>query len=106
MAILKKTTYVESHELGVIDTMLQIGITWCMCMFTFYIIDYLKSLRIVNRIILFIGGISYELYLSHVLFLDWLQQNVTIENFIIYGIVVILSTTILRGVNYVIQQKM
>ncbi len=103
MVILKKTAYVESHELGVVDTLLQIGITWCISLFIFCTIGYLKKLKIVERIVLMIGSISYELYLAHVLPLDWLKQQITINNLVVYGLVVLLNTVVLYVVNCLIQ---
>lgn len=99
MVVLKKTQYVELHELGVADTLLQIGVTWCLSIFMFYVVDFLKRTNFLKKVILLIGNISYELYLAHVLFLDWLNEEPLIGNFIIYGIAVLLSTAILYGVN-------
>lgn len=104
MVVLKKTQYVEAHELGVADTILQIGITWCLSLIMFYVIAYLKKIKALEKLILAIGSISYELYLAHVLPLDWLKQQVTIKNLLIYGIIVLLFTTILYVANYLIQR--
>lgn len=57
----------------------------------------------VKKIVLLIGNISYELYLAHVLFLDWLKQQTTIRNFMIYGIAVLISAVIVCGVNCFVQ---
>lgn len=35
MVVLKKTLYAEMHEMGVADTLLQIGVTWCLSLFMF-----------------------------------------------------------------------
>ena len=43
MVIFKKTAYVETHELGIADTLLQIGVTWCLSLFMFCGIEYLKK---------------------------------------------------------------
>ena len=104
MIALKKTQYVEVHELGAADTLLQIGITWCLSLFMFCLIEHLKKMIVVKRCVLLIGSISYELYLAHVLPLDWLKQQVTIKNFLIYGVVVLLSTVILYVADYLIQR--
>ena len=104
MVVLKKTQYVELHELGVADTLLQIGITWCLSIFMFYVVDYLKRTNFLKKVVLLIGSISYELYLAHVLFLDWLKQQATIGNCIIYGIAVLLSMVILYGINLLVQR--
>lgn len=103
MVVLKKTQYVELHELGVADTLLQIGITWCLSIFMFYVADFLKRTNFLKKVILLIGNISYELYLAHVLFLDWLKQQTMIRNFMIYGIAVLISTVILYGINCFVQ---
>lgn len=103
MVVLKKTQYVELHELGVADTLLQIGITWCLSIFMFYVVDHLKRTNFLKKVVLLIGSISYELYLAHVLFLDWLKEQTTIGNFIIYGIAVLLSAVILYGINLFVQ---
>lgn len=54
MAVLMKTAYIESHELGVVDTILQIGITWCISLFMIWIIDYLKKLKLMEKTVLMI----------------------------------------------------
>lgn len=104
MVALKKTQYVEQHELGVADTLLQIGIIWCLSICAFYMVDHLKKEQIFKKIILLMGSISYELYLAHVLFLDWIKQSAMIENLIIYGIEVLLTTIILYELDCFVQR--
>lgn len=100
MVALKKTQFVESHELGCADTLLQIGITWSLSLSVIFVTRYLKRIKCAKRAVLIVGSISYELYLAHVLPLDWLKQQVTIRNFMVYGIVFILSTLIIYLDNY------
>lgn len=70
-----------------------------------YVIEYLKRMNVVKLFILLTGSISYELYLAHVLFLDWLkQQQVMTKNFMIYGMAVLLSTVILYRINCLVQR--
>lgn len=104
MVILKKTQYVEAHELGVADTILQIGITWCLSLLMFCVTEHLKRKKALEKLILAIGSVSYELYLAHVLPLDWLKQQVTTKNLLFYGIIVLLFTTILYVADFFIQR--
>ena len=104
MVALKKTQFVESHELGCADTLLQIGVTWSLSLFVIFATRYLKRIKCVKRVVLTVGSISYELYLAHVLPLDWLKQQVTIRNFMVYGIVFILITLIIYLANYFVQR--
>lgn len=104
MVILKKTKYVETNELGVADTVLQIGITWSLSLLILSAIEYLKKTKKAKGIVLAIGGISYELYLAHVLQFDWLKQQATIKKFMVYGIVFLLNTLVIYLINSFIQQ--
>ena len=104
MVIFKKTAYVETHELGIADTLLQIGVTWCLSLFMFCSIEYLKKMKTVKKVVLGIGSVSYELYLAHVIPLDWLKQQVTINNLLIYVVVVLICAVILYAVNCFIQR--
>ena len=53
--------------------------------------------------ILLVGKISYELYLSYVLFLDWLEYHTTINGFIFYVLLVIITTIVLYRINYFVK---
>lgn len=53
--------------------------------------------------ILLVGKISYELYLSYVLFLDWLKYHTTINGFIFYALLVIITTIVLYRINYFVK---
>lgn len=53
--------------------------------------------------ILLVGKISYELYLSYVLFLDWLEYHTTINGFIFYALLVIITTIVLYRINYFVK---
>lgn len=75
MVALKKIQFVESHELGIVDTLLQIGITWSLSLFLLGIIKYLKKIEVIKKMILVTGGVSYELYLAHALPLDCLNSK-------------------------------
>lgn len=103
MVLLKKTDYVESHELGVADTVLQIGITWCLSLFVFYAVKYLIKAKYVKEIVNAFGNISYELYLAHVLPLDWLNEQGTVNGLLEYGLVVAIITIILYLINSLIR---
>ena len=61
-------------------------------------------MKTVKKVVFGIGSISYELYLAHVIPLDWLKQQVTINNLLIYLIVVLLSAVILYAANRFIQR--
>lgn len=104
MIVLKKTQYVELHELGIADTMLQIGITWCLSIFMFFMVDCLKKMNILKKAVLLIGSISYELYLAHVLFLDWLKQHITIQGFLVYGTAMLFGVGVLYLSNRLVDQ--
>ncbi len=93
--ILKKTSYVETHELGAVDTALQMIITIDA---TILVLIINRSLRNVSAYCVasaFIGSISYELYLAHTLPLDSL--NGTMVNLLVYLGVVAVVLLILLG---------
>ena len=45
--------------------------------------------------LMWIGGISYELYLSHVIALDYLKENPSIMHICVYSTVTVISLIIL-----------
>lgn len=93
--IVKKTPYVESRKLGFLDTLMQMGITYSLGILLIGYKDLIKKNGIIDRVTLFIGSISYELYLAHALPLDYLKVNNSIKYFEIYTLLVIAVTIIL-----------
>ena len=67
-------------------------------------IPYLVSIALFCVWSFWIGNISYEFYLAHILPLDWIKQQVTIKNFLIYGAFVLLGVVILYVANRSIQR--
>ena len=89
--VMKKMPMVEQHELGVVDTILQILIVYSICALLIY---YHKLLNL--RIFLVIGEISYSIYLAHCIPLDWLKYSKDTKLYI-YVSVLVVSSIILIG---------
>lgn len=104
MVVLKKTVYVEMHELGFVDTFLQIGITLTLGIWLILNRELFEKNRKIKTLLIFIGCYSYQLYLSHVLPLDWLKNNATIYCLMVYVLVTVIGaaliTLFIRGLNY------
>ena len=87
LVIIKKSAYVEANELGFIDTLIQIimTLTISLCLI-FYRDIYLFGCNVIyfiKNLLYRIGIISFDLYLSHALFLDYLKKN-PLNRFILY----------------------
>lgn len=96
--------YLKKRVLKVYVPYLVSVIIFSLSLFVIFATRYLKRIKCAKRVVLIVGSISYELYLAHVLPLDWLKQQVTIRNFMVYGIVFILSTLIIYLANYFVQR--
>lgn len=74
-AFCKKSSYVEANELGVIDTVLQLGIVFCIAIFIVLFAEALVGrFRVLRKALLKLGAFSYEVYLVHSLYLDILRN--------------------------------
>jgi peptidoglycan/LPS O-acetylase OafA/YrhL len=85
--IFKKTTYVETRELGFIDTLLQCGLTITVGMLCIGITKYFVKWKIIEKILCKLGECSYELYLAHIVAIEYFYANS--KNVLVYGIVTI-----------------
>ena len=93
--VLKKTSYVETNELGIVDTSLQMIITIDVAIIVLIVNRWLNNVSVYCAVSTFIGSISYELYLAHTLPLDSL--NGTMKNFLRYlGIVAVVFLILLE----------
>ncbi|QEN06971.1 hypothetical protein EXM22_02825 [Oceanispirochaeta crateris] len=97
----KKTPFVDSRGLGVIDTILQILITWIVSSVFVINVNLWEKLRILKSVLLFVGSWSYSLYLSHVLPLDYLKNNMgsssnVFTSILIYTSTVFISVTVIK----------
>ena len=95
LEVLKKTPYVEARELGLIDTILQIAITFDISVVILAYGSIVDKLKILKRFFVRIGKLSYELYLGHVLLLDYLKGNPSITNLLIFAVATIIITTVI-----------
>ena len=92
--LLKKIPMVESNELGFFDTILQIIIVYSFGALMIFLRAFLN-----RKIFIWIGGISYAIYLSHCIPLDWLMKNGGLKNLFIYLTVVCFCTLIIELFN-------
>ena len=95
LEVLKKTPYVEARELGLIDTILQIAITFDVSVFILVYGSIVDNFKFLKRFLVRIGELSYELYLGHVLLLDYLKGNPSIINLLIFTMATIIITTVI-----------
>lgn len=93
--MLKKTPYVEARELGLIDTVLQTAITLDVSVFILIYGSIVDNFKYLKRFLVRIGERSYELYLGHVLLLDYLKGNPSIINLLIFTMATIIITTVI-----------
>ena len=103
--VLKKMPYVENRELGIADTLLQIGITYSLGVWILLKRSFFEVLPRIGSVLVWIGGISYELYLAHVIALDYLKENPSMIHVCVYSVVTIISLIILVLCNRVILNK-
>lgn len=103
--VLKKMPYVENRELGIADTLLQIGITYSLGVLILLKRSFFEMLPGIGAVLVWIGGISYELYLAHVIALDYLKENPFGIYILIYFAVTIVSLIIIVLCNRVILNK-
>ena len=94
--LIKKTSYVESHELGVADTILQIVLTLSLSNYIVLNRKKIMNHEMVQKMMLFLGAISYELYLSHAIALDYIKGNPSIDRLLVYCTVTISCVVVLR----------
>lgn len=95
LSVLKKMPFVEANELGTADTLLQIGITLSVGIFTMILCRWIEKIRFVKSAFYYVGVISYELYLSHVIALDYLRDNYSINSLMEYLLVSALCTLVI-----------
>lgn len=95
LLVIKKTPYVDSHGLGLADTILQILITWFISAVLIIHVNRWSNLRFFTKVLLFAGSWSYILYLAHVLPLDYLKLNILLNNSQGWHIGIIYISTVL-----------
>ena len=103
IVFLKKSSYVETHELGIGDTCLQIALTLDMGIFILIQERLWGQVKWVKKVVGFIGMISYELYLAHALPLEYL--NVDCNRMLQYMCVVCAAMIPLVLYNFLLQNK-
>ncbi|MFA9398103.1 MAG: acyltransferase family protein [Clostridiaceae bacterium] len=110
LVVFKKTPYVELHELGIVDTALQIGITLILGVWLILNRSLFEKIRLLKVSIMFVGAYSYELYLSHVVMLDWLKNSATIIHLLIYIVIMIASAVLIylfsKGIKYTWKKRL
>lgn len=88
-ACLKKMPLIESNQLGIFDTVLQIIIIYSSCSFIIIFHQMFDSAFFMR-----IGEYSYAIYLAHCIALDWLKGGATIKHLLIYTILTVLFTLV------------
>lgn len=91
---LKKLPYVEAHEIGVIDTILQMLLTIVVGIISISFARWLTQFCVFRRILNFFGALSYELYLGHAIAIIYLYDNP--DKLTLYLIITTLSVVVLR----------
>ncbi|MEW4354715.1 acyltransferase family protein [Streptococcus pneumoniae] len=107
LIILKRTSYIQRHELGFADTIIQIILTLVLSSLVIVFEKNLKGFQVLSKlkIIFFrIGIISYEIYLSHALLLDSLKKHRI--NFLQYIFAVLVVIFLLNKVTDFLKQKL
>lgn len=89
--VMKKMPYVEQHELGLVDTILQVIIVTIIGMIYIYAI-----IKINIKLFYNIGRISYEIYLAHSLLLGWLNKNNSMRALFIYIISIVVISVLIK----------
>lgn len=80
LIVIKKTPYVDSRGLGLVDTFIQILITWIVSAVLIINVNWWANFRLFTMVLLFAGSWSYTLYLAHVLPLDYLKSNILLNS--------------------------
>ena len=93
--ILKKLPYVESRELGLIDTVLQCSLTIVVGFLLIGISHFVENIGYVDRILKCIGDNSYELYLSHIAAIDYFYSN-AYKNLLTYLLTMLICFAMLK----------
>jgi peptidoglycan/LPS O-acetylase OafA/YrhL len=93
--IIKKTPYVEFHELGFLDTILQIAITLLLGAIILINKDIARKSQFFSKLLSFLGEYSYEIYLSHVLTLEWFIKHNYIVDTLFYALITVVFTFII-----------
>ncbi|NJE31526.1 acyltransferase [Lactobacillus agilis] len=93
--IVKKLPYVDSHQLGFVDTIVQISLTLSLGILIILFRDIL-SRGVLYKINIFFGGLSYELYLGHAVSLDWVKEATSINKILIWVLLTIGITWLLK----------
>lgn len=102
----KKLPFVEKRETGILDTILQILITFNLSAIILIIINRFNQIRVFNNyLIREIGNVSYEIYLIHVFFFDVMKEK-TIISIFKYLIIVLILVFILHIVNTMINKAL
>ena len=109
LVIIKKSAYVEANELGFIDTLIQIimTLTISLCLI-FYRDIYLFGCNVIyfiKNLLYRIGIISFDLYLSHALFLDYLKKNPLNRLFFLYITICFITFLFLFLYNHFLVKK-
>ena len=85
-AVLKKMPFVEKYELGIADTAFQIGLTLSVGFLMIIIRRFFIKLSLIRSVLLMIGAVSYEIYLSHVIPLDYLKEYHSLSSLALYAL--------------------
>lgn len=97
--VIKKLPYVEMHELGMADTALQIVLTLSLGGWLILNRAYFTEIKLFKQVFYLVGAVSYELYLSHAIALDWLKEDATVGKLLIYFIVTFVGMIIINVLN-------
>jgi len=73
--IIKKLPWVETHEFGVADTICQMIIVFCAAvLIVLYAENIVKRVYRIKSMLLVFGDYSYELYLTHSIYIEMLKN--------------------------------
>lgn len=97
--VLKKMPYVEMNELGIADTALQIVLTLSLGSWLILNRAFFTEIKLFIQVFYLVGAVSYELYLSHVIALDWLKEDATVSKLLLYFIVTFAGMIIINILN-------
>lgn len=93
--VIKKTPWVEAHELGVTDTICQLLIVFCAAaLVIFYAEKIVNLMHGLRSVLLVLGGYSYEIYLTHSIYIEMLKnaaEKSVIEKLLVIVLFLILT---------------
>lgn len=94
-AILKKLPVVENNSFGLLDTLLQMTITYSLGLAIILFTDYIIKYKRICSLLIKVGGVSYSIYLAHVIPLDYYFLNPYTSVFLVYILVFFVCTVVL-----------